>query len=267
MSRNFDRNADRFVTLPAFERFIAKLTAQIKGEDPPETQAGSLDGPYITLSALARAADKVKELAAEHGAGSSADSIIRDDYTLEINENTTSIVFTDEKAGDGAVDISQQNDGTVKKWFDGTTCYVTSGVKDKPIYVESAKTGMFKDLSPITEFDLKNLDTSLCTNMSYMFSGCSGVAVLDLSNFVVDSIEPQGISHMFENCKNLQTIYAYDWADNGNASGSLGVFIGCLNTKLKGGSGSNFVPFATTGACCKDAGGGYFTNPSKKPTE
>ena len=43
--------------------------------------------------------------------------------------------------------------------------------------------GMFSNCSSLTSLDLSNFNTSRVINMQYMFYGCSSMTSLDLSNF------------------------------------------------------------------------------------
>ena len=54
---------------------------------------------------------------------------------------------------------------------------------------------MFSGCSDITEIDLSNFDSSLSTNMSYMFNGCSSLSSLNLLNF--NSSQSTDMSYMF----------------------------------------------------------------------
>ena len=61
--------------------------------------------------------------------------------------------------------------------------------------------GMFSDCTTLTELDVSNFDTSNVTDMSSMFYFCENLTELDLSNF--DTSMVTVMSHMFYNCRNL----------------------------------------------------------------
>lgn len=64
---------------------------------------------------------------------------------------------------------------------------------------------LFNGLSSLTTINnLKNLNTDYVTDMSYMFSGCSGLTSLDLSELSTDNVSD--MSYMFDGCKNLKSI-------------------------------------------------------------
>ena len=63
---------------------------------------------------------------------------------------------------------------------------------------------MFSYCSSLTSLDLSNFDTSLVTSMNYMFKNCSSLTSLDLSNF--KTLELKRLDSMFANCVNLEYI-------------------------------------------------------------
>ena len=63
---------------------------------------------------------------------------------------------------------------------------------------------MFSYCSMLTSLDLSNFDTSSVTNMAYMFNYCSGLTSLDLSNF--DTSNVTNMKWMFSFCSKLTTI-------------------------------------------------------------
>ena len=63
---------------------------------------------------------------------------------------------------------------------------------------------MFSGCSGLTSINLSNFDTSNVTDMSHMFSGCSGLTSLNLSNF--DTSKVTNMSSMFSYCKGLTSL-------------------------------------------------------------
>ena len=63
---------------------------------------------------------------------------------------------------------------------------------------------MFSDCSTLSSLDLSNFNTAIVTNMSYMFNGCSALSSLDLSNFNTAIVT--NMSYMFFNCANLSSL-------------------------------------------------------------
>ena len=72
----------------------------------------------------------------------------------------------------------------------------TSGVTDMG--------SMFSRCSSLTELDLSNFNTETVTNMIGMFSGCSSLTKLDLSKFNTEKVT--NMSDMFLECSSLQTV-------------------------------------------------------------
>ena len=63
---------------------------------------------------------------------------------------------------------------------------------------------MFSYCSSLTKLDLSNFNTEIVTNMSYMFFECSSLTKLDLSKFDTKNIE--NMTNMFYGCDSLQTV-------------------------------------------------------------
>ena len=114
---------------------------------------------------------------------------------------------------------------------------------------------MFYCCNSLVSLDLSHFNTSKVTDMGVMFSGCSSLTSLDVSNFIVsektivddmfsdcssltvlDLSSFKTVHHntalMFTNCSSLQTIYAGNWAIDGQNS----MFGNCTN--LVGGQGT-----------------------------
>ena len=64
---------------------------------------------------------------------------------------------------------------------------------------------MFSDCSSITSLDLSNFNTSIVTDMSNMFNGCSSLTSLDISNFNTSNVT--NIYFMFISCTSLTDVY------------------------------------------------------------
>ena len=108
---------------------------------------------------------------------------------------------------------------------------------------------MFSGCSALTTLDLSNFNTEKVTNMSFMFSYCYALTTLDISNFNTEKVTD--MSAMFYYCKALTTIYCnYTWT----CSSSSEMFNGC--TSLVGA-----VPFDSSknGVSMANPETGYFT--------
>ena len=64
--------------------------------------------------------------------------------------------------------------------------------------------GMFSGCSKLTSLDVSNLNTLKVTNMSNMFYGCSILTSLDISNF--DTSKVTNMSSMFYDCSNITSL-------------------------------------------------------------
>ena len=63
---------------------------------------------------------------------------------------------------------------------------------------------MFSDCSSLTSLYLSNFDTSKVTNMYAMFDNCSSLTSLDLSNFNTSKVK--NMDSMFRNCSSLTSL-------------------------------------------------------------
>ena len=64
---------------------------------------------------------------------------------------------------------------------------------------------MFSNCSNLTSLDLSNFNTSKVTKMNWMFRAMSSLTSLNLSSF--DTSNVTDMSYMFGSCKNLNTVY------------------------------------------------------------
>jgi surface protein len=70
---------------------------------------------------------------------------------------------------------------------------------------------MFSNCSSLTSVDLSNFDTSNVTNMEFMFRNCSSLTSIDLSSFDISNVT--SMMSMFSGCTNPNlTIYIKDEA-------------------------------------------------------
>ena len=83
---------------------------------------------------------------------------------------------------------------------------------------------MFSSCSKLTSLDLSNFDTSQVTSMYYMFSGCSRLTSLDVSKF--DTSKVTDMSSMFSYCTNLTSLDLSDF-DTSQVIGMDNMFNRC----------------------------------------
>jgi len=63
---------------------------------------------------------------------------------------------------------------------------------------------LFSDCSSLISIDLSNFNTQNVTNMAYMFSGCSSLKEINLSNFNTQNVT--NMAYMFSGCSSLKEI-------------------------------------------------------------
>ena len=145
-------------------------------------------------------------------------------FQNHIPDNATSIVFTDEEAPDGVAltDLSEEKNGAVVGWLEGTTWKVSSQKAGQKIQFNKKCSGMFIGSANATygeqngkeHFEPKSLnvtsilfgdfiDTSKTTDMTYMFGYYKG-AELNLSHF--DTSNVTDMTYMFNFCEKLTTL-------------------------------------------------------------
>ena len=95
--------------------------------------------------------------------------------------------------------------------------------------------GSKASFSKTTTMNLANLDTSRVTNMSSMFSACSGVTSLDVSNF--DTSKVTNMSSMFNSCSSLTSLDVSNF-DTSKVTNMSSMFLFC--SKLTSLDVSNF---------------------------
>ena len=74
---------------------------------------------------------------------------------------------------------------------------------------------MFTNCSGLTSLDVSNFNTSNVTNMFYMFGICNGLTSLDLSSF--DTSNVTDMSSMFFNCSGLTSLDLSGWKFGNNS--------------------------------------------------
>lgn len=89
--------------------------------------------------------------------------------------------------------------------------------KIKPV----STVGWFGGFENCTEMDLSNLNTSLVTDMSYMFTYCTSLTSLDLSNF--DTSNVTNMEAMFNGCLSLTSLDLSNF-DTSNVTNMAGMF-------------------------------------------
>jgi surface protein len=135
--------------------------------------------------------------------------------------------------------------------------------------------GMFSGCSSLTSLDVSNFNTDNVVDMADMFSYCSNLTSLDLSSFNTSKVEYDadnyiwGIEGMFDGCSSLTTIFVGDGWNVENLTESTRVFKDC--DVLVGGKGTTYDANHTDYTYAHIDGGpnsdtpGYFTRSGDEP--
>ena len=95
---------------------------------------------------------------------------------------------------------------TCAYWFCG--CRQLSKIVDMEKYLNTSRCSdmsyMFSDCNGLTSLDVSNFNTKNVTNMWFMFPGCGALTSLDVSNFNTDKVT--GMKCMFTACSNLVSL-------------------------------------------------------------
>ena len=93
-----------------------------------------------------------------------------------------------------------------------------------PNYTISGKPVSYRCYNRTSKVAFKDFDTSAVTNMSYMFSDCSGLKSLDLSNFNTSSVTDMG--GMFSDCSGLTSLDVTNF-NTSSVTDMVGMFSDC----------------------------------------
>ena len=118
------------------------------------------------------------------------------------------------------------NPRTCRYWFSG--CSNLTEIKDIQNLNTSIVTDMaymFDDCKNLKSLDLSSFNTNNVSDMSRMFYNCSSLTTLDLSNFNTEKVTT--MDYMFCFCPILKTIYVSDKFTTNNVSSSMEMFYDC----------------------------------------
>ncbi len=122
-------------------------------------------------------------------------------------------------------------DNSVRLWYElneDTNLYkVYIGSLTGKFKAPSNMQGMFRNLTNVTNItNLSMIDTSNTTNMNFLFSGCSNVEELDVSNLNTSKVTTMG--DMFCNCSKITELDLSNF-DTSNVTTMQSMFDGCRN--------------------------------------
>ncbi len=137
-----------------------------------------------------------------------------------------------------AWDVSEAEDGSVLAWMDNSNLYVAS---DGEIAPNSHASWIFQNFVNLKAIDFGNcFVTSNVTDMSNMFSYCSSLTELDLSNF--DTSNVTNMRGMFDNCGNLTSLDLSNF-DTSNVTDMNSMFYYCQSLTSLDLSGFETPPY------------------------
>ena len=159
-------------------------------------------------------------------------------------------------------DVSKDEDGKVLAWVTDNNSngkYEMSIGSPNKIFVYNGSF-LFSKLENLTSITgLQFIDTSKVTTMSSMFSGCSSLTTIDLSNFNTSNLT--STSEMFNGCRKLNKILVSNSFVVSSVASSDHMFFQCVN--LVGGSGTIYNSSYIDKTYARVDGGssnpGYFT--------
>ena len=125
-------------------------------------------------------------------------------FKNKIPSTVTEIIFTDEMkpASAKTIDVDSDGDGGVVAWAenDGTVMKVSTQIKGVKVQAARNSNHMFYEKRNLKNIDLKMLDTSNVTDMSYMFSYCNGLTSLDLTPLDTSNVETMEYMFYWSTC-------------------------------------------------------------------
>lgn len=169
-----------------------------------------------------------------------------DDETWEIYQgefwndayklNTTKVIIQNKLSPiEGAVefwDVSEATDGSVMAYAvlnEDQSTYTIYLQGSRKIIAPENSAYLFAGFDVLESIEgLEYLDTSQVTDMSYMFSYCSNLTSLNLSNFDTSSVI--NMNDMFSNCFNLTELDVSGF-DTSNVTDMSSMFYFCFNLK------------------------------------
>lgn len=148
------------------------------------------------------------------------------EFLFDISWFPSTVTFRSSLAGapQQTQDVSEWQDGSVLAWMEDDALIIAA---DGTIKAPTDCSYMFDDLENLTAIHFNGcLDTSLVTNMSGMFFGCSSLTYLDLSSF--DTRNVRDMSCMFEWCEWLKAVDLSSF-DTANVEDMTAMFGACYS--------------------------------------
>ena len=144
---------------------------------------------------------------------------------LPYKESVETLVFQDtlkNAPAEGVSDISEHSFRNVLCWLDGNTLTIAG---DGRLTAPKNCQELFKNWNALRTIEgADKLDTSSAENMREMFSGCSSLQSLDVSDW--DTANVKDMNMMFDSCCDLQKLEVGNWKTS-SVKDMGGMFHGC----------------------------------------
>lgn len=148
-------------------------------------------------------------------------------FNSAINKNMVHFVFspTDPEATVVISDISKDQNGNIKTWYDDVTETQYVYTKYEYIYLNEDCSNMFKDCTHVETIDTSKFLSKNVTNMNSMFRNCSALVELDLST--IDALKVTDMGYMFDGCTSLTNIITTALFQTNNVKTMNSMFRNC----------------------------------------
>lgn len=203
----------------------SSLPLEMKADIPAQTQKSaesSIGKVTFTLDWAEGSVDPEPEQIGQ------ATTFNKDMLNRALMGSRTVTILKDQAIPWDGVDISDPQNGTVFAWKEGDDgfinlvgSYLTSTANMFQTDPFDIYGGVFSSLASI---DIRELDTSRVTDMSYMFMGCSNLDGLDVTHF--DTRNVTNMMGMFRDCSALYSLDVSSF-DTSNVEYMNDMFAGC----------------------------------------
>ena len=145
----------------------------------------------------------------------------------DLSQNRLKLYFDNDKESYSNVVLSSTSLGSLAKICidnEVAECVFDPSFLQRPA-TSTELSNLFSNCKKLREIKgLENLSTNYCTNMQYMFSGCSSLTSLDLSHFNTENVT--SMENMFFRCSSLTNLDLSHF-NTENVTNMEGMFSGC----------------------------------------
>lgn len=148
-------------------------------------------------------------------------------FNSAINKNMIHFAFslTDPEATVVVSDISRDQNGNIKTWYDDVTGTQYVYTKYEYIYLNEDCSNMFKDCTHAETIDTSKFLSKNVTNMNSMFRNCNALEEINLSSF--DTLKVTDMGYMFDGCTSLINIITTALFQTNNVKTMNSMFRNC----------------------------------------